>query len=173
MYSVNDLIIYGSSGVCRVSSIGVPSDIPSAEPKRAYYTLCPLFDNGTIRIPVDSNVFMRPVLSRTEAESIIAGIPEIHADKGCDSNSPQLLSEHYKAYFTSHRCEDLLMLMKSLYAKNQQAGARGKTLGRTDQHYYQRAKDLLEQEFSVALNMPVEEVGSYIAQKVEIEPTRA
>ncbi|MCI2046282.1 MAG: CarD family transcriptional regulator [Faecalibacterium sp.] len=173
MYSVNDLIIYGSSGVCRVEAIGVPEDIPSAAPERSYYTLRPLFDNGTIRVPTDAKVFMRPVMTRSEADAIIAGIPEMPADNSCISNSPQLLSEHYKSYFTSHRCEDLLTLIKSVYAKNARAGTHGKSIGRTDQHYFQRAKDLVEQELSIALEMPLEEVGPYIAQKVDADAPRS
>ncbi len=173
MYSVNDLIIYGSSGVCRVEEIGVPKDIPGAAPERSYYTLRPLFDNGTIRVPTDANVFMRPVISRSEANELIAAIPEIPADNSCVTNSPQLLSEHYKSYFASHRCEDLLTLIKTVYAKNAKAGTHGKSIGRTDQHYFQRAKDLVEQELSIALEMPLEEVGPYIEQKVDIAAPRS
>lgn len=167
MYSVNDLIVYGSSGVCRVVCVGVPSDIPGADGTRLYYTLQPLFDNGTIRIPVDTKVFMRPVITRREAEALIAQIPAMEAESEPAPLSPQLLSEHYKHYFASHNCEDLLTLIKTVYTKNQRAVSRGKTMGRTDQHYFQRARDLVEQEFSVALQLPVTQVQAYIAQKVE------
>ena len=167
MYSVNDLIVYGSSGVCRVASIEAPSDIPGADGKRLYYTLRPLFDNGVIRIPVDTRVFMRPVISRGEAEQLISEIPALETDSNFTSTSPQLLSEHYRTFFTSHECGDLLTLIKTVYAKSQHSASRGKSLGRTDQHYYQRARELLEQEFSVALNIPVPQVSEYIAQKVQ------
>lgn len=166
MYRVNDRIIYGTSGVCQVEAVGEPAGIPGAGGGRLYYTLRPLFDNGVIRVPVDAKVFMRPILTRSEAEALIARIPEIEEEDCAGGASPQLLSEHYRSFFTSHRCEDLLTLIKTVYAKSQRAGSRGKAMGRTDQHYFQRAKDLLEQEFSVSLGIPLAEVSEYIAGKV-------
>jgi len=167
MYSVNDLIVSGSSGVCRVASIDAPADIPGADGTRLYYTLRPMFDNGTIRIPVDTRVFMRPVITRAEAENLISQIPELETASEVNSNSPQLLSDHYKSFFASHDCGDLLTLIKTVYIKSQRSASRGKALGRTDQHYFQRARELVEQEFSVALDIPVPQVSEYIAQKVK------
>ena len=167
MYQIGDLIVYNSGGVCRVADIGPLEGIFAADEDRPYYTLHPLFDNGVIRVPVDSKVFMRPVISKEEADALIEQIPAMRADTGCSSNSPQLLSEHYRTFFASHRCEDLLTLIKTVYTKSQRAGSRGKGMGRTDQHYMQRARDLVEQEFSVALGIPLADVSDYIARKVE------
>lgn len=166
MFQPNDQIIYGASGVCRVEAVGPLEGVSAADSSRLYYTLRPLFDNGIIRVPVDAKVFMRPVLTKDQADSMIEQIPTLPLDDGCAGTSPQLLSEHYRACFASHRCEDLLTLIKTLYAKTRRASARGKNLGRTDQHYFQRARDLVEQEFSVALGIPVEQVSDYIARKV-------
>lgn len=167
MFQLNDQIIYGASGVCRVEAIGPLEGVPAADSGKLYYTLRPLFDNGIIRVPVDAKVFMRPVLTKDQADAMIEQISALPLDTGCASTSPQLLSEHYRAYFASHRCEDLLALIKTMYAKTRRANARGKNLGRTDQHYFQRARDLVEQEFSVALGIPVDQVSDYIARKVE------
>lgn len=167
MYSVNDLIIYGSGSVCRVEAIATAEDLPGGDKERLYYTLRPLFDNGVIRVPVDAKVFMRPVVTKEEADALIQSIPTLKAAADFGTNSPQLLSEKYRSFFASHNCEDLLTLIKTVYLKAQKASAHGKSMGRTDQHFYQRAKMLIEQEFSVALGIPVPEVEAYIAQKIE------
>ena len=70
MYGVGDLVVYGSIGVCRVEAVGA-SPLPSTATARDYYTLTPLYKDGHIYAPVDTAMFMRPVISRTKAISLI------------------------------------------------------------------------------------------------------
>lgn len=42
-----------------------------AEKNRLYYKLSPVYGSGTIYVPVDTKIFMRPVLSRREAMDLI------------------------------------------------------------------------------------------------------
>ena len=51
---------------------------------------------GTIRIPVDSKVFMRPVISRQEAEALIDAIPGMHAEACHERNFTQLAARFMK-----------------------------------------------------------------------------
>ena len=75
MFSVGEKIIYGENGVCTVSEIGaLPMDTSGG---RVYYHLKPLIGNGTYFTPVDSAAYMRPVMSKEEAEAFIATIPGI------------------------------------------------------------------------------------------------
>lgn len=62
--------MYSETGVCRVEQIGPP---PPFDPKakREYYTLSPMNCRETIYVPVDTQVFMRPILSREAAEELI------------------------------------------------------------------------------------------------------
>ena len=45
-----------------------------AEKNRLYYNLSPVYGSGTIYVPVDTKIFMRPVLSRREAMDLIRRI---------------------------------------------------------------------------------------------------
>ena len=49
---------------------------------------------GKIRIPVDSKVFMRPVISRQEAEALIDAIPGMHAEACHERNFTQLAARY-------------------------------------------------------------------------------
>jgi len=44
---------------------------------------------------------------------------------------------------------------------------KGKKLAKTEQEYGKLAKELLHREFSMALEIPYDEVEAYIAKKVE------
>ena len=165
MYDIGSLVIYGSSGVCRVVSYDKPH-YPNTDQNQDYYKLQPLFQDGVIYSPVNSRVFMRPVISREEAERVINMIPSIKAEavSGC---SVTQLAAHYEDYFKSHECIDLVELVMSIYNKKQQAESLRKKFGQMDERFMKRAEFLLYSELSVALGIPKEEVGDYIARRVE------
>ena len=73
MFEKGSLMVYDTAGVCRVEDIGVPEGLPAAREGREYYKLSPVFGSGIIYIPVDTKVFMRPVISRQEAQEILEG----------------------------------------------------------------------------------------------------
>lgn len=166
MYQKGDCIIYGNTGVCRVTDVGVPQGLPAAGEEKLYYTLSPVYGNGTIYIPVDSSVFMRPVISREEALELIDRIPEIEEDT-FQSRDQRAMAEHYNASLKSHACEDLLQLIKTLRLRSKTLADKGKKPGKTDMQYRKRAEELLYEELAVALDMPVDQVQSYITHSVE------
>lgn len=166
MFEKGSLLIYDTVGVCRVEDIGIPSGIPVSDKEKKYYKLAPVFGSGTIYIPEDTKVFMRPVITKEEAELLLAKIPEIREDI-CDTRNQKVLEDHYKASLQSHECEDLIQLIKTVYLKKQNLEKSGKKTGKTDQQYMKRAQSLLHEELSIALGIPVEEVEDYITRAVE------
>lgn len=164
MYQIGDLIVYGGTGVCRVEGLEAQKQ-KGAEGARQYYVLKPLYQDGTIRIPVDTKVFMRPVISRQEAERLIDAIPGINAEVYHDRNFAQLAA-HYQQALGSHECADLIELVMSIYAKKQYVESRKRKFGQVDARFMKRAENLLYGEFSVALGIPFEGVQEYIAQRV-------
>lgn len=165
MFHVGDLIVYGSEGVCRVDAIGVPEIFDSNQDKQ-YYTLSPLYRQGTVYTPVDTKVFMRPVISKQEAIDLIKSIPEID-DRVIENRNIRILSEKYQETMKSHNCEDLLRIVKSVHHKKRLMDKKGKKLGQVDEKYYKKAVDLLHGEFAVVLDIPKEDVGNYIANHVK------
>jgi len=94
MFKIGDIIIYGSQGACRVEDIGVP-DISGIIQGKLYYTLSPIFVDGKIFIPVDTTIYMRPIITKEEAENIITQIPNI--DTGIVENQNyKIMEDHYK-----------------------------------------------------------------------------
>ncbi len=161
MYSEGEYIVYGTSGVCKVESIG---DSPfDEESSKKYYTLVPIYGTETIYIPVDSPVYTRPVISKAEAEALIQEIPSVEIEH-IEAKSPRLIGEHYEAVLHTHDCHELVQLIKTVYAKSNRKGRR---VSQIDQRYRKRAEDLLHSELSVALGIPFAEVRSYISNAIE------
>ncbi len=166
MFQIGELILYGNAGVCRVEDIGIPQSAAFAAMKKDYYTLVPLFGSGVIYAPVDSPLFMRPILKREQALELIHRIPEIRAEPFSTRDQRQL-SEHYRGFFESHNCEDLLQLIRSIYVKEQNLSQSKKRVGSTDQQYLRRATDLLHGELAAALDIPLDEVEAFITKELE------
>lgn len=160
MFRKGDYIIYGSTGICKVEEIGVPK-LPHVSSEKLYYTLAPVYSTETIYTPVDTDTFMRPIISRRDAELLIEQIPYIRENIYINRNQ-RFLAEHYKASLDTHNCEDLVELIKSVYLKNLDMTAKGKKLGQIDQRFMERAEWLLHGELAVALGIPIDEVPKYI-----------
>lgn len=165
MFAPGDYIIYSGEGVCRVESIG-PLDMSGANRSKEYYTLQPVYREGKIFIPVDTNVFMRPVISHNEAEELIRHIPEIRGEI-YENRNLRMLNEYYQSLLQTHNCEDMLELIKAVYAKQRENESAGKKPGLVDERYMKRAEDILHGELAVALNIAKEDVPRYIANVLE------
>lgn len=164
MYKIDDLIIYGEEGVCRVIDIGKPG-IPGIDASIPYYTLEPLYKKQKIYTPVDTKIYNRPVISSYEAERLIGCIPTIKSN--IPENQPaKILSKLYGEYFNNHDCRDLIELIKGIYSKKIAIEGHGKKLTQTDEKFMKKAEDLLNGEFAAALGIPKESINDYIGQKI-------
>ena len=76
MFAAGDLVVYGGEGVCRVERVG-PSGMAYDDGGRLYYHLTPLYRSGTVMTPVDTGVLMRPIISRQQAQDLIAALPTL------------------------------------------------------------------------------------------------
>ena len=163
MFSVGDKIIYGENGVCTVESIG-PLSMAGAPKDKLYYYLSPLIGSGTYFAPVDSGAYMRPVMSRAEAEALIASMPGIQPAI-CTDNRFNHVDAFYKELFKQHSCEALVSIVKGLKSRMSDR----KTKSSRAEATMKRAKDILHGELSVALDIDVKDVEGYIASRLGAE----
>lgn len=163
MYQINDLIIYGNSGVCKVEDIGVPNII-GIEKNQQYYILTPIYSKGSVvYTPVDnSKVSMRKIITFEEAQALLDSIQSIPIFKIDDE---KLLIEKYRGAISSQDCEELIKVIKTVYIKQQNKISQGKKLGQIEEKYMKQAEDLLYSELAVVLDMPKDKMKTYIEQR--------
>lgn len=165
MYKVGDIVIYGKQGVCRVEEIGSIS-ITSDDDTTQYYTLVSVYGNGKTYTPVDTAVYMRPVMTLEEVQNIIKEIPNIEEHPSHLKNIREM-TEYYKNSIDSYHWERLLGVIKTVYLKAQQIKQQGKKLGQIDERYKREAEQLLYQEFAIAMDISIEAVDTYITSIME------
>ncbi len=162
-YAIGDLLIYGETGVCRVMDIVEKEFLGVVQ---SCYQLMPFYQSCAIFTPVNnSTVYMRPIISREEADTIVASIPSIQPFE-ISARSPRELTEKYTSIIKLHDCEKLAELAVSIYAKREKMLAQKKKLSAIDERFMKKAEDLLFGELAVVLGIDKTSVREYIEEKV-------
>lgn len=160
MYASGEKIIYGEQGACEVMGVG-PVAMQGIAKDRLFYTLRPMVGGGgTIYAPVDSPVFTRPVMTRSEAEHFLARIPQI-APTVCTETKVTRADAFYKSIFSSHSSDALVGLLKGLLGG--EGAGRRRTLNLRMERVVKRARELLESELSAAMEITPQEAQSLLA----------
>ena len=164
MYQPGELVVYGATGVCRVEEL---THLPGGDRKKQYYLLKPLWQDGVIYAPVDSEkVPMRPVISREEAEALIDQIPGIQAAV-CRGPTVQAMAQQYQSAVRDGGHQALIEMMKAIHHKRGMAESKNRRLGMVDERYMKQAERMLYGELAAALELPYDHVEGYIAVRLE------
>lgn len=167
MFKVNDTVIYGTEGVCRVMDI---TERMFRDKKIRYYVLKPVYkENATIFVPTENETLtakMRQVLSPEEVRTIIDGMAGEESIWIEDENERKL---RYKTILTSGNCHELVRLIRTLYLHQQEQKARGKKLHLADERFFKEAERMLYDEFAVVLNLRQDQVLPYIIRSIETQ----
>ena len=162
MFGVGDIIVYGGEGVCRVEAMGT-SAIPGADKTKQYYTLSPLYRSGQVLTPVDTRVLMRPVMTRSEAQDLLAALPTL-VPEGPEQQNIRAVKEYYQAVIVSYDCSRMASLIKYTCRRRRCALSHGKKVSQLDERYLKRAEDQLYGELAVTLEIPKDAVSDCIKE---------
>lgn len=163
MFSINDTVMYGNSGVCTIVDIR-PEKM--AGKKMTYYILKPAEnENMTIYCPVDSDkIKMRSLLSLEEVNRLISIMPDTGVEWIEDD---QQRKEAFTGIVKGGDQQQLVKLIKTLYAMRQEKLDAGKKFHAADEKIMKDAEDMLYGEFSSVLNIRRDEVIPFIMGELE------
>jgi CarD family transcriptional regulator len=165
MLEKGSYVIYGTTGVCIVQNIA-PLDMKGASAERLYYVLEPCFHKGnTIFTPVDSGkVPLRAIMSREEAQSLIAEIPKIEEFW---ENNDKVREQKYKEKIRGCDPREWIRIIKTTYMRQQQRLSMGKKMTSLDERYGKAAEEYLYSELAISLNRSRDEVKKKIKEQIE------
>lgn len=156
MFSVGEVFVYGSVGVCRIGEI---CERCCGAEKREYYVLCPIYDErSTLYVPTDSEALLshlNPLLTKDAAEELIALAPK--RIPGWNLNDKERMEEFRKILESGNRRE-ILSMVYLLHKRKKELFACGKRLRSSDESLMQRAEKLLCDEFAYVLGFEPTEV---------------
>lgn len=162
MFKVNDYVMYGSMGVCKVIGISKEKYIDGEEIE--CYVLQTIYKNTmTIKTPVNNpKVLMREVMTKDAVLSlmdIMAKTETIWID------DDRQRSANFKAALKTGKSEDCMMIIKTLHQKKENAPG-SKKLRKMDEDILKAAEKQLYEEFAIALDIQPEEVVPYILNRI-------
>ena len=143
MFQVNDTILYGAHGVCKIT--GETTKTIGSD-RMEYLVLSPIYsEHSTIYVPKNNQTLlsrMHPLLSKAEIEKILSAVS---ADKTPWSDaSVQRISAHRK-----------------------ELQSRGKKLHIADERFLKEAQKMISDEFAFCLGIAPEDVASFIRRELE------
>ena len=155
MFQIGESVVYGTTGVCKISALG-PLSMHGVDRKRKYYTLQPLYQEGAVYVPADGEKCgnMRYPLSCREAEQLLERIPEIAPCDIQNFNYKQR-TDAFSAALHLNSCDGLVGIIKAVEQKKR--NFREKQQYNVDNNCWKQAMRLLCGELSYALGIPLEE----------------
>lgn len=166
MFQVNDVIIYGTQGVCRI----VATDEKSISGvRKTYFVLKPVNDGGsTIYAPTDNERVlkkMRRLLTAEEIHKLIDSMPEENAVWIANENERK---ELYKTVLAQGDHLELIKMIKAIYAHKKEREAEGKRLHMSDERFFKDAEQVLYNEFRYVLQLDSkDDLMTYIFNRIE------
>lgn len=163
MFKVGDHIIYGSNGVCEVTSVG---KLNISNDDKLYYTLSPVYSKtSVVYTPVDNEkVVMRKVISKEKAVELVENINTIEI-LGIDDEKK--VEELYKKALRTCDCEEWIKIIRTTNLRIQDRRASGKKVMNSDEKYLKMAEDYLFGELAITLDIDKDNIHDYIASKVK------
>lgn len=164
MFKIDDHVVYGNHGVCKVEKIG-PVVLPMADKNKEYYTLRPVYkQEAVVYAPVENQKsVLRPVMTRNEAEELIQEIPEIDAVWIASEKEREV---QYRAALKTCDCRELIRIIKALYQRKVDRIRDGKKVTVVDERYFKQAEDQLYGELAFAMDMDKKDMSGYIANSI-------
>lgn len=164
MFEIDDHVIYGNHGVCKVEKIG-PVVLPMADKNKIYYTLRPVYkQESVVYAPVENpKAVLRPVMSKTEAEQLICEIPQIDAVWISNEKDREV---QYRAALKTCDCRELIRIIKAISQRKVDRIKDGKKVTVVDDRYFKQAEEQLYGELAFVLAKDKKEMSGYIASSI-------
>lgn len=160
MFKIDDVIVYGSQGICKVEKIEAKQ---IGKQTADYYVLKPLFkENTAVFVPVQNEALtskMQNVLTKAQAEKLIEKIAQIDVIKSGDEAEKR---ELYKTVLSGGDRERLVSLIKTIRSEREDRRESGKKLNINDEQTLRKAELLLYNEFAFVLGCEPDEVKNVI-----------
>ena len=164
MYKVDDMVMYGSFGICKVTAIE-KRDLTGEE--QEYYILKHIdSDKNTFYVPTNNETAvgkMRPVCAKAEVDELIS---HMNSEGLIWIDNDIKRKEEYSRIIKDADKHEIIRLIKTLYLRRKDLAKNGKKLRSTDENYLNLAENMLFEEFAYALDIDKSEVVEYIEKHI-------
>ena len=167
MFEINDVVVYGSQGVCQIA--GIQSQKVDGV-IRNYFILKPKNDSGaTFYVPTRNEkalAKMRKVMTKSDVDALIDSMPGKKPEWIANENERK---EAYKKILASGDQAAIISMIQALYLNKKEREAEGKRPHMADEQFMKDAEQLLYTEWQYVLNVNKAGLMDYIFGRIEGE----
>ncbi len=167
MFNVNDKILYGTHGICKIVDITEQKFNGSTN---KYYILQPLHNaSSTIYVPLDNEKLlarMRRILSEEEIYELIKAMPDKETSWIENKNER---NERFRSILSSGDRSEIIKLIKVIYQHKEELKAIGKKLHASDEQFFREAEKVIYDEFALVLNIRYDQVLPFIVDQISLQ----
>ena len=160
MYSVEEYVIYGASGVCKIA------DMKKERIKgvtKEYYVLKPVFSqNSTVYVPTDNPALVekiQPVISVAELDKVLSEV-DGRSHEWIENDNER--SEKYKETLRSGTRSEIIEIIRVIHRRQKELITRGKHLHVIDERIRRDAQTPLCSEIAFVKGISPEEALTLI-----------
>lgn len=158
MYNSGDVVVYGRD-VYRIKDV---KDNYLFD--KTYYIMNPIDDDSLVTsVSVDTTSYLRDVITKEEAEELIAKIPSIEIVQASDRD----IEYEYKQLLRENTLEALIKIIKTTYMRNMMRQNQNKRISEKGGQYFNRAERQLYNELSISLHLTVDDTKRYVIDSVK------
>lgn len=166
MHRINDTVLYGSEGICRITDISVQN---MHGENVEYYVLQPLGENNsTIFVPTGSEILTSKMKRVMSAEEIYALIRTMEGETPEWIENENLRKQRYKEILTEGDRTELVRMIKAIHLHGEERKKMSKKLHLSDERFLKDAEKLLYEEFAHVLNIKKDEVVPFIMEQISV-----
>ena len=166
MHNINDMVVYGSEGICRIADITV-QDMHGGNVE--YYVLKPMSgDNSTIFVPTGNERLtsrMRRILS---AEEIYALIRTMDSEEADWIENENVRKQRYKEILFEGDRRAIVKMIKAVYLHGEERKRMGKKIHLCDERFLKDAEKLIYEEFAYVLHIEKDQVLPFIMEQISV-----
>ena len=166
MFRVNDVILYSSQGVCRITDM---EEKTVGGVKKTYYVLKPVNEKGaTIFAPADNELVLKKIrrlLSKREIDDLIDSMPDEETEWIANEAERK---ECYKNILAKGDHQQLIRMIKAIFLRKKALEENKKRLHVSDERFFKDAEQLLYNEFQYVLQLENKnELMTYILDRID------
>lgn len=166
MFQINDVIIYGSQGVCRIT--GTEEKTVNGM-RKTYFVLKPVNEKGsTIFAPTDNEIVLKKMRRLLTIDEVHDLMDSMGSENGIWVENENERKELYKNILANGDHLELIKMIKAIYAHKKDCEAEGKRLHMADERFFKDAEQILYNEFRYVLELESkEDLLTYIFNRIE------
>ena len=165
MFKINDVVVYGSQGVCEIIDI---EEKKIDGVSKSYFVLKPKTDReATFYVPTWNEKAwgkMRKVMTKKDVDALIDSMPTKVPTWIANENERK---ETYKRILASGDQAAIISMVQALFIHKKEREAEGKRLHMSDEHFMKDAEQLLYNEWQYVLNVDKAGLMAYIFDRLE------